>query len=518
MSESGSSKSESSLRVGLWCYHAKSDHRSENFRLTMIDFVLWFWILAIVLTVSALASGIIDRSPVSFPLIFLGLGIFLGDAGVGAISLGAGDDLLEVVAVFTLALILFLDAVKLQLDELGRSRLAPLLIIGPGGGLIIVLTAIPLALLLDFPWTVAFIGGAALASTDPAVLREIMRDHRIPRSIRQVLKVEAGMNDIVVLPVLLILIAVAGESGQSVWGWASFLFKLLLVGPALGLAVGGVGSWLMVKADRRFGIRREPQALYGIGLVLGAYAAGTVAGSDGFLAAFVAGFAVVLFNQHLCECFLDYGEVTAEMATLLSFLLFGAVLSDLFGIISVGLSIALASMTIFAIRPGILVLVLSRARMSWPAKGYVAWFGPRGLNSLLLALLVVHAGIPQGELLLGTVGMVVLVSLIVHGASAAPLTGLYARKVAEAVLEEERETAATALFTHEEAEVPLVKPERLHQMLNEPEPPVVLDVRTRSSYQGDAAQIPGSTRVLPDEIEEWLSDQSDSRMVVAYCT
>ncbi|MCH8194668.1 MAG: cation:proton antiporter [Chloroflexi bacterium] len=484
----------------------------------MIDFVLWFWIIALVLTVSALASGIVDRSPLSFPLIFLGLGIFLGDAGLEVVSIGPGDDLLEVVAVLTLALILFLDAVKLQLDELGRSRLAPLLIIGPGSGLIIGLTAIPLALLLDFPWIVAFIGGAALASTDPAVLREIMRDHRVPRSIRQLLKVEAGTNDMVVLPVVLILIAVAGESSRDVWDWSSFLVKLLLVGPAIGLVVGGLGAWLMGKADRRFGIRREHQALYGTGLVLGAYAAATVAGSDGFLAAFVAGFAVVLFNQNLCDCFLDYGEVTAEMLMLLSFLLFGAVLSGLFGDVAFGLSVALAAMVIVVIRPATLALVLSRARMSWPARGYVAWFGPRGLNSLLLALLAVHAGIPQAELLLGTVGVVVLASIMIHGATALPITGLYARKVAEEVLEEERETAATALFTQEETEAPLVKPDRLRQMLDEPEPPVVLDVRTRSSYGHDDAQIPGSVRVLPDEIAEWASTQTGDRVYVAYCT
>ena len=107
-------------------------------------------------------------------------------------------------ATLTLALILFLDAVNLEIDQLGRRLLTPLLIIGPGSALVIGLSAVTLALLLDFPWVIAFIGGAALASTDPAVLREIVRDPRVPRSIRQVLKIEAGTNDVVVLPVVLI--------------------------------------------------------------------------------------------------------------------------------------------------------------------------------------------------------------------------------------------------------------------------------------------------------------------------
>lgn len=105
---------------------------------------------------------------------------------------------------------LFLDATKLQVDELGARWLTPARILGPGTAIVIALGAVPLALVLGFPWLVAFMGGAILASTDPVVLREVLRDERIPRSVRQVLQIEAGMNDLVVLPVLLVLIAIAG--------------------------------------------------------------------------------------------------------------------------------------------------------------------------------------------------------------------------------------------------------------------------------------------------------------------
>ena len=206
------------------------------------------------------------------------------------------------------------------------------LILGPGTGLIIAIGALPLGLYLNFGWILAFIGGAVLASTDPVVLREIVRDERIPRPVRQVLKIEAGMNDLVVLPVVLILIAVATDQGGDVAGWAEFLAKLLLLGPAIGFAIGGVGSWLMSRIDAKMAIRQEHQALYGVGLVLASYAAATAAGGDGFLGAFAAGLGVVLLNQSLCDCFLDYGEITSEMAMLLAFVLFGAVLSGMIGI------------------------------------------------------------------------------------------------------------------------------------------------------------------------------------------
>ncbi len=373
----------------------------------MPDFLLGFGIVAIVLCVTPLASGFVERSPLSFPLIFLGLGFLLGERGFDLLQMGPHDQLLEIVATLTLALVLFLDAVKLQIDELGKRWLVPVLILGPGTGIIIALGATTLALIVGLSWIMAFIGGAILASTDPVVLRDIVRDQRIPRSVRQVLKIEAGTNDIVVLPVILILIAVAGDQGGDATGWVVFAAKLLLLGPGIGFALGASGSWLMTKIDAKLGIRQEHQALYGVGLVLASYAAATAAGGDGFLGAFFAGLAVVLLNQSLCDCFMDYGETTSEMAMLLAFVLFGVVLSGVLSTVDVVPAIILAALVIFVIRPGVLGVVLSRANMSWPAHGFVSWFGPRGLNSLLVALLVVQAELPGGEILLATVGVVV---------------------------------------------------------------------------------------------------------------
>ena len=272
--------------------------------------MLIFGLIAVVLSATALLSGVVERSPLSFPLIFLGLGFALSERGLGVIEMGPHDPLLNVVATLTLALVLFLDAVNMSFAELGRRWMIPALVLGPGTVLIIVLGAVPLALMLGFGWILAFTGGAILASTDPVVLREVIRDRRIPRSVRQTLKIEAGTNDLVILPVVLVLIAVARENATGMLGWSDFLARLLLVGPAIGIAIGGLGSWLMNQVDRRMVIRREHQALYGIGLVLAAYTAATAAGGDGFLSAFTAGMAVVLLNQRLCDCFLDYGETT----------------------------------------------------------------------------------------------------------------------------------------------------------------------------------------------------------------
>ncbi len=484
----------------------------------MPDFPLIFAVVAVILTVTALASGLVERSPLSFPLMFLGLGFALGGGGFDVIDVDPHSPIIEVVATLTLALVLFLDAVKLQVHELGRRWIVPFLnSVGPGTGLIIALGAVPLALFLGFGWLMAFIGGAILASTDPVVLREIVRDHRIPRSVRQVLKIEAGMNDIVVLPVILVLIAVAADEAADAAAWSAFLAKLLLVGPAVGFAIGGLGSWVMAKIDTRMGVRMEHQALYGVGLVLASYTAATAAGGDGFLGAFFAGLAVVVLNQRLCDCFLDYGEVTSEMAMLLAFVLFGAVLSGIIDTVSVGPTIALAALVVFVIRPSVLGLLLARANLSWEAHAFVSWFGPRGLNSLLLVLLVVQAGIVGSELLMATVGVVVLVSVVVHGAASTPASAWYGRRAARETLAEERESTVAGLFSHEEEQVPRVTPAELSRRLTGPNPPLILDVRSRSTFQAGPWQVPGSVRLLPDDVAEWAAGQPTDRPVVAYC-
>ncbi len=488
----------------------------------MPDFVLVFGVIAVVLTVTALASGLVERSPLSFPLMFLGLGFLLGSRGFDVLDVGPHSPVLEVVATLTLALVLFLDAVKLQIDELGKRWLVPALILGPGTVIIIGVGALPFGLYLNFGWILAFIGAAVLASTDPVVLREIVRDERIPRPVRQVLKIEAGMNDLVVLPVVLVLIAVATDQGSGVADWTVFLAKLLLLGPAIGFAIGGLGSWLMSWMDAKMTIRRDHQSLYGVGLVLAAYSAATAAGGDGFLGAFAAGLGVVLLNQSLCDCFLEYGEVTSEMAMLLAFVLFGAVLSDLIGTVDVVPALVLAALVIFAIRPVVLGLVLSRARMSWQARAFVCWFGPRGLNSLLLALLVVQAGIPGSELLLATVGVVVMASVAIHGGSATPVGVWYGRAAAKETFEEERESTVAGLFGRHDGQVPMVMPQELAARLSQQAPPVVLDVRTRASYNHDGTRIPGSLRVLPDQLRDWAATLAEDGLAdeeyVAYCS
>ena len=126
------------------------------------------------------------------------------------------------------------------------------------------------------------------------------------------MKIEAGTNDLIVLPIILILIAVGQPEGRDTGQWAVFLVQLLITGPAVGGLIGALGALLVKRMDARLTIRTEHQALSGIGIMLLAYTAATSVGGDGFLAAFAAGLAVSLSNRRLCNSFMQYGEVTSE--------------------------------------------------------------------------------------------------------------------------------------------------------------------------------------------------------------
>lgn len=490
------------------------------------DLLTVFALVAVVLTVAGLASGLVERAPLSFPIIFLGLGFLLGGQGLGLLELDSHNALLESVATLTLALVLCLEAVRIGNESMDGAGAVPVLSLGPGTLIIVSVVAAASYYLIGTSVVESLLLGTILASTDPVVLRDVMRNERIPRSVRQALNIEAGTNDIVVLPMLLVLIAVANAEAAGTMRWVVLMAQILLLGPIVGFCIGAGTAWLMSKADARYGISEVYQSLYGVGIVLLAYATATALGGDGFLAAFAAGLAIAVLNFDLCECFLDFGETISEMAMLLSFILFGVVISDLFFDVPLVPALALAAIVIFVARPLAIGIVLRRAAVSNAARAFIGWFGPRGLNSLLLALLVIQNDVAGGEFLLAVVGVVVTVSVVFHGASATPLSTLYGRAVERATLEEEREGGAGGIFEGAATATPRVDVDGLAGMLEGDAPPLILDVRTRSQYERDRRLIPGAVRVRPDEVEEWArrrqdehkGSQVEGQRIVAYCT
>jgi NhaP-type Na+/H+ or K+/H+ antiporter len=258
-----------------------------------------------------------------------------------------------------------------------------------------------------------------------------------------------------------------------------------------------------------------------MGLVFATYTAAVAVGGDGFLAAFAAGAAIAALDLQLCDCFLEYGDATSEMIMLFAFILFGAVLSTLVGTVPLAATLALAAITLFVARPAAVAIVLRHADISRSARAFIAWFGPRGLASLLLALLVVQARLPGALTIMAVAGVVVTVSVVLHGVTATPLTGRYAARVARETLAEERMSSAADLLrsgTIKTAGPPMIEARDLLPWRATDDLPLILDVRSRSSYDKDPVGIPGDVRVPPDEVEAWAVRRPRDQAIVAYCT
>ncbi|HVR96254.1 MAG TPA: cation:proton antiporter [Thermoanaerobaculia bacterium] len=373
-----------------------------------------------VIIVSSLLSGLIERSGVPQVAVLLGLGAVLGPAGLGLVHLGLDSPILRVVATLSLALVLFTDALSIDMEQIRRHGRLALLVLGPGTILSAVLVSLAARWLLHLSWPAAAILGAALASTDPVLLRGLLRRRDLPADARQALRLESGLNDVVLLPIVLVAMVLLGSShgpgGEGSTEWSKMGLQLFLLGPGAGVAVGLAGVATLDLVRRRIGIRRDYESLYSLGLAFAAFAAAESFHGSGFLAAFAAGMTISVFDVELCDCFREYGETTAELALLFTFVLLGS------SLIWSGVTAATGPMLVFAVvallvRPAALLVSLLPTRLDRRSLWLTVWFGPRGLSSLLLVLLPVFAGVPGSRELFPICCLVVLLSVLIHGGS-----------------------------------------------------------------------------------------------------
>jgi len=218
----------------------------------------------------------------------------------------------------------------------------------------------------------------------------------------------------VLLPIVLVALAFLGAQELEPGSWARLGLDLFLLGPGAGVLVGLFGLATLDLMRRRVGVRRDYESLYSLGIAFAAFAAAESVHGSGFLAAFGAGLTIAAFDVELCDCFKEYGETTAELLLLLTFVLLGG------SLIWSGLSLATGATLLFVLlvlvgRPVIYLAAFAPTRIEAPTRWLVAWFGPRGLSSLLLALLPVFAGAPEGAAIFQLTCLVVLVSIVVHG-------------------------------------------------------------------------------------------------------
>jgi NhaP-type Na+/H+ or K+/H+ antiporter len=451
-------------------------------------------LIGIVILVSSLLSGLIERTGVPQVAIFLLLGVVLGPAGLNLVNLTLESPTLQWIATLALVLVLFTDAIAMDFSQFGRPLRVVLLILIPATLIPAALIALLARFLLGLDWLPSGILGAALASTDPVMLRTLIRRSSVPALVREGLRLEGGINDVVLLPV--VVLSILGLTGGGAAELGRHAVGLFLLGPGLGALVGFVAITLLEQVRKRVGVRRDYESLYALGVAFTAYAAAESVGGSGFLAAFAAGAVIAKLDVELCDCFLDYGQATAEMFLLFTFVAFGAWL------IWSGFSVADGRTLLFAVlalamRTVVLLPVLAREGVDPRSRRIIAWLGgPRGLSSLLLVLLPVFAGVQGSERLFAITCLVVLLSVVIHGTGIA----IYLRKTEGPIPADLDVSDGKVAKGPDPDKVPeRITLEELRRLREAGERVILADVRTDRSYVADNLKAAGAIRLPPDD-------------------
>jgi sodium/hydrogen antiporter len=268
--------------------------------------------------------------------------------------------------------------------------------------------------------------------------------------------------------------------------------QLFLLGPGAGVAVGLLGVATLDLVRRRLGVRRDYESLYSLGLCFAAFAAAESVHGSGFLAAFAAGMTISIFDVELCDCFQEYGETTAELALLFTFVLLGS------SLIWTGLATAGGAEWLFAVlcllvRPLVLLISLGPARLDRRSLFLIAWYGPRGLSSLLLVLLPVFARTPGSVRLFELCSLVVLLSVVLHGGSL-----MFAGRKGTKAPVQEREPARAPVQLAPERLPESIEVTEMQRLQVTGEPVIILDVRTVRSLESSDLRAVGAVRVDPE--------------------
>jgi sodium/hydrogen antiporter len=392
------------------------------------------WDLAIVGASVLAVAGVSRRltgTAVTPAMVFVVVGVLVGPLVIDQVTAAPTGEGVRTLAEATLAVVLFADASRIKPRVLRREYAVPLRLLGAGLPLTIAMGAVLAAVIFDqLNATEAIVLAILLAPTDAALGEAVVTEPRLPSRIRQGLNVESGLNDGICVPLLLIALAAAeieddaSTSHHAIRIVAEQIGYGVLGGVAAGLVAAGVvaiayerglvsDSWLQVIPVAGAGLA------YGIAAALG---------GSGFIAAFLAG---AIFGALVSRESEQASRLTEELGELLggvTLLIFGAVLlGPALEQLSWRIALyAVLSLTLVRMLPVAVAMIGTGARK--PTIGFLGWFGPRGLASIVFAVIVVtEAHLPGAPTILTTTYVTIGLSVIAHGISAAPLAGRYAR-------------------------------------------------------------------------------------------
>lgn len=386
---------------------------------------LFLLIVAIAVIGYATLSAWLPRTIISSPIFFVASGM------LAAAVFGETDqrEQLEVLAELTLVVLLFTDASRIDARTLMGELTFPVRLLGIGLPLTVLLGAAVAKLVLpEFTFSEAALVAAMLAPTDAALGQAVVSSKQVPLRIRQALNVESGLNDGVVVPVVLLFAAMVttAESNEST-NWFVFWGKQVTLGPIAGVFTTWVGiKMLELAADRQM-VTAQYKKLSGIALAVLAWSAANAIGGNGFIAAFAGGMTIGCTAHRLRPAIQEFGETEGQLLSILAFSLFGTLaLPAIADAAPRDWLYALLSLTVIRMLPVAIAMIGTRTH--WATVLFVGWFGPRGLASLIFALIITSEyEFAHRDHVFEVTIITTLLSVILHGVSAVPGAAAYGR-------------------------------------------------------------------------------------------
>ncbi|MET9893617.1 potassium/proton antiporter [Streptomyces sp. NPDC006465] len=366
-------------------------------------------VCSLVLLIAVAAVRISSRSGLPTLLVYLGIGVAMGQDGVGNVHFNNAE-LTQVIGYAALVVILAEGGLGTKWKEIKPALPAATSLALVGIAVSVGVTASAAHYLIGLEWRQALIIGAVVSSTDAAAVFSVLRKIPLPARVTGILEAESGFND---APV--VILVVAFSTAGPVEHWYALLGEIALelaIGAAIGIAVGWLGA---------FGLRHValpasglyPIAVMAIAVV--AYAAGALAHGSGFLAVYLA--SMLLGNAKLPHwpATRGFAEGLGWIAQIGMFVLLGLLVTphemadDIWPALVIGLVLTMMA------RPLSVVVSLLPFRIPWQEQALLSWAGLRGAVPIILATIPMVSGIAESRRIFNIVFVLVVVYTLIQG-------------------------------------------------------------------------------------------------------
>ncbi len=392
-------------------------------------------ILALFVFLYSIFAGRFERTIISGPMIFVFSGVLFGPLVLNWFQGDVSTAGLRLLADLTLAIILFIDAAHADFSVLKRQLNIPFRMLFFGlPGVILLGTILAALLFTELTLFEAAILATMLAATDAALGKAVITNPTVPARVREGLNLESGLNDGLCVPILFVFIAFATGQADSDGGYL-LAFKLVVqeigIGLVVGLGLTLIGTWLSNQCYKRGWQTEIWMQITAVALAISCFASAQALHGSGYIAAFTGGLLFGFLAKKDTHKLVFAAEGVGETLALMTWMVFGAAVIGQAASTFTWKMVFYAMLSLTVIRMVPIFYSLVGLGETTQTRLFLGWFGPRGLASIVFAIIVLNKGVPHGNFMAMVVTCTVFLSLLSHGISANPLAARLGKKEQE---------------------------------------------------------------------------------------